>query len=64
MRWNQFHYFAVITVFLDGICILALNEFKKMKDFLWDFPGSPVVKTLHFNCTRHRFSSLVGELGL
>jgi len=28
------------------------------RGFYWDFPGGPVVKTLHFHCRGHRFGPL------
>ena len=27
---------------------------------IWDFPGGPVVKTLHFHCRGHRFDPWSG----
>ena len=40
-----------------------LLTLKKKKKFCGDFPGSPVVKTLFFQCRGHGFLwSLVGEL--
>ena len=34
----------------------------KEKKKSWDFPGGPVVKTLHFHCREQVFGSLVREL--
>ena len=34
---------------------------KQVQDGFWDFLGSPVVKTLHFQCRGHGFSSWFGN---
>ena len=32
-----------------GTMIVEKNKYQPQKLGVWDFPGSPVVKTLHFN---------------
>ena len=35
---------------------------KEKKKKIWDFPGGPVAKTLHFQCRKTQVQSLLREL--
>ena len=55
----------IITLNINGLNAPTkrhrLTEWIQKQDLYWDFPGSPVVKALHFHSKGHRFDPWSGN---